>query len=204
MGPRSTAATVALVSLLDAGSAFPADPLPNAAAIKERGARLGELKGLLADKDPSVRVAAFQSMTESQDRAARKLAIDMAITSDDPTLQGLALRYTIGDMNNIVIELDQEALKKEAFKEFVKKYGDRYAINITSFDYGTGKFSGGYVVPVSGGTLRLTGQIGGTAFQFVSSGCSGNFHFDSGSRAEFKGTISCETLPTVQGGFRVR
>jgi hypothetical protein len=193
-------AAVAFVALLDTASAIAADP----AAIREQAAQVNELKRLLTADDPAVRVSAFQNMADSQDRAVRKMAIDNGIVSEDPTLQGLALRYIIGDMNTIVIDHDNEALKGDALKTFVNKYGHRYAIKIDTFDYGSGKFEGSSVLAWGGNPYKLTGQIAGTALQFSSANCSGNYHFNPETRAAFTGAMSCENHPTIQGGFRVR
>jgi hypothetical protein len=51
------AAAVVFVSFFET-TAIAADPT----AIREQAARIGQLKSMLTDEDPSVRVAAFQSM----------------------------------------------------------------------------------------------------------------------------------------------
>ncbi len=74
-------------------------------AIRAQASRIGELRQLLADRDPSTRYAAFDKMTDSSDPAAQELAYDAAFSSAEGAMRALALRKRLMHMATVTVEI---------------------------------------------------------------------------------------------------
>lgn len=78
---------------------------PSADQIRERAARIKELRGLLNDADANLRLAAFDEMVKSCDVAMQDVAFEVAFNSAEQGMRSLALRQRLVRLNSLTLEL---------------------------------------------------------------------------------------------------
>ena len=157
--------------------ATPARPVVSldAAAIRREAARLGEVRGLLADPDPNVRLLAMRKIMDSGDPVERQLAMQAGLASADSAMVELALRSMMRSIRQVVIaltDLDGKPLVKS-------DYHAEIVISIEKYDEPTGQFSGS----------DISGQLQGSVLSFRGSFVSGALLWDPEAQ-EFKGPVN--------------
>lgn len=124
----SLAAGLAIFASVVATPALSSD---DAAAIieaaRERARKIDELKSVLNDPDPTLRLAAFDAMLTSKDSLMRDLAIQTGLDSTDSVMRGMALRHTIVGRDRIEFSLQPDpatpAPIQKAAQDFIDTTG---------------------------------------------------------------------------------
>ena len=82
-------------------------PLPDFSAdqVRGRAAKLKEMRDLLSDKEPTVRLAAFSQMVDSEDTDVQELAFDFGFSSADAAIRSIALKKRLLRMSNFAVEV---------------------------------------------------------------------------------------------------
>lgn len=144
------------------------------AAIRKQAAQMAEVRALLADPDPNVRLLAIREIARSGDPIQRQLAIDAGLSSAETSMQEVALRAVIADTQQITINLfnvDGSPIKD----------GDtNINLRIDKFDLESGRVNGN----------GWGGQIQGAVFAFnVCCNRPGSLVWNS-ETGEFIGTVN--------------
>jgi hypothetical protein len=92
VGLAGTTARSQTFRLLRAGPGSPAPSAPSVESIRERAAQIAKYRDLLADKDQTVREAAFTEMANSTDPALQEIAYETGFASGELSMRALALR----------------------------------------------------------------------------------------------------------------
>lgn len=148
--------------------------------IKRRAAEINEMKSLLQSADPALRLAAIDTMQNSQDLAMRELGFSAGLQSSDEAVVALTIRNKFTTIDNFIISL----IKPEKDENKIKIYdglGGRILYNIRSYDKARGKISTNY-----------SGQstISGLNFFIGSESCRGEFKL--ADDLVYRGIITCE------------
>ncbi|MBZ9556915.1 MULTISPECIES: hypothetical protein [unclassified Modicisalibacter] len=72
---------------------------------RERAAMIDEIRNLLSDDSPSVRLAVFEQVMKDDDPVLRSMAMETAFSNDDERLKTAALRKLIEEREFIAVEL---------------------------------------------------------------------------------------------------
>lgn len=146
----------------------------DAGAIRKQAAQLSEVRSLLADPDPNVRLLAIREIAKSGDPIQRQLAIDAGLSSAETSMQEVALRAVVQDTQQITILLSSPD------GSAVKEGDTNVNLHVDKFEFETGKISGN----------SWSGQIQGAVFSF-SVCCSrpGSLVWNS-ETGEFVGTVN--------------
>lgn len=171
------------------GLAQPTAPAQNRPApldldtVRRDAARLAEIRGLLADPDPNVRMLTMRETLRAGNPAQRQLALEAGLASADSAMVELALRSVLADTQQVVISLSAiDSTPAQSAGRAARRptrEASSLVLTITSFDVDTGKFSG----PL------FSGQLQGTVLSFVRRNVSGKLVWDS-EAAEFRGTVN--------------
>ncbi len=179
------AAFVFLVSQVPAIAQQPSVPArPSAildvAAIRKQAAQMGEVRGLLADPDPNVRLIAIREIARSGDPIQRQLAIDAGLSSAESSMQEVALRAVVADTQQVMIALSN-------LDGSVIKDGEAsLSLHISKFDPDTGRITGD----------GWTGQIQGAVFSFAGAFSRPGSLVWNSETGEFVGTYNVEGGPS--------
>lgn len=186
--PRHMSAAIALMALFVApGYSQPADKAQarpaglDPAAIRREAAKLAELRALLADPDPNVRLLTIREVARNGDIAQRQLAIEVGLSSAESVVQEAALRAMFANVQQIVLQLAPSDGKGTS--------GDERAslvFSVEKFDQETGRISGRNY-------NSWSGQIQGSTFAFSANGggWSGSFVWDA-EAGEYRGTVNTD------------
>lgn len=74
-------------------------------AAQERAAMLDQVRNLLADDSPSVRLAVFEEVMKDDDPVLRSMAMEAAFSGDDERLQTAGLRRLLEEREFLAVEL---------------------------------------------------------------------------------------------------
>ena len=161
----------------------PAAPL-DIGAIRKQAAHMAEVRGLLADPDPNVRLLAIREISGSPDPIERQLAIEAGLSSAETDMQEVALRAMLVDTQQIIIALSKA--DGSPISEGMTSLG----LTVTKFDPNTGRIS----------QDRLwSGQMQGAVFTFVTGGgMSGRLIWEP-EAGEFRGTVNVNSNHSVEG-----
>jgi len=189
--------TILSASLLFAAATFSAG---NAMAeslaeqIKKRAGVIGEVKALLNNSDPSIRIAALDTMLKSDDTAMRETAYSMGLNSADDTLRAISLRNKFNELKSIHVAFTLPDGASEKAKAKFAEFGGSLALNIKGYEEKNGRFTFSTSI---GGNYTKDGNISGLMLQFASRYCKGNFFFNEES--VYTGDITCEkyTFPAT-------
>jgi hypothetical protein len=100
------APAVAQTAVRDCAAAQnPRAATPSADQIRERAARIKELRGLLDAADVNLRLAAFDEMVKSCDVAMQEVAFEVAFNSAELGMRSLALRQRLVRLSGLTLEL---------------------------------------------------------------------------------------------------
>jgi hypothetical protein len=102
--PHARLAVLALILALVAAQAVAIDQSRFEAA-QERAAMLDQVRNLLADDSPSVRLAVFEEVMKDKDPVLRSMAMEAAFNGDDERLQTAGLRQLIKEREFLAVEL---------------------------------------------------------------------------------------------------
>ena len=163
----ATAAAVGLVFMVSPGI-----PVARAQAsadlgqrIEARATTLRRHLDLLRAPQQATRVAAFAEMVTSGDPALVDVAIDAALSSEDPAMQALGLRAGFRQVQALVAKL-APATTPEG-EAVVKACGDAVQYRIENFAYAKGTFE------AHGQDHAGVGQVNGTTVSIaIEYGCS--------------------------------
>ena len=122
---------------------------------------------LLRSPSKATRVAAFTEMVKSRNPALVDVAIETAMTSDDPTLQALALRAGFLQVRSIVAKLTPAPQSGTQSQAVIQACGDAVQYQVENYAYETGAFE------VRGQDHVGVGQVnGGVVSLTIEYGCS--------------------------------
>ena len=157
----------------------PASPRPavvlDAGAIRKQAAQMAEVRGLLSDPDPNVRLLAIREIARSGDPIQRQLAIDAGLSSAETSMQQVALRAVVADTSQIFVTMSK------ADGTPITEGASSFALSLSKFDVETGKMSGNC----------WEGQLQGAVFAF-NQGCggpNGSLVWDT-EAGEFRGMVN--------------
>jgi hypothetical protein len=153
--------------------------------IKKRAGVIGEVKALLNNSDPSIRIAALDTMLKSNDTAMRETAYSMGLNSADDTLRAIALRNKFNELKVMHIAISLPEGADEKVKKVFNDYGGALSLNIKSYDEKTGRF-----VFNTRFVNGKDGNVSGLALQFESKYCQANMAFNEES--VYSGSMTCE------------
>ena len=150
------------------------------AAIRREAAKLAELRALLADSDPNVRLLTIREVARNGDAAQRQLAIEAGLSSAEGALQEAALRALMANVQQIVLQVVPQDAKGESRKDMTS-----FVLSVEKFDLETGRINGR-------GYNGWNGQFQGGIFTF-SNGTymSGHLAWDA-EAGEYRGTVNTE------------
>lgn len=153
------------------------------AAIRREATKLAELRALLADPDPNVRLLTMREFARSGDAVQRQLVIEAGLSSAEAALQEAALRAVLANVQQIVMHVTPLDGKGSDGKEF-----DNFALTVSSFESETGRVAG------QAGN-KWSGQLQGNVFSFRGDCCGysnnmqGSFIWDA-EAGEFRGIVN--------------
>ena len=101
----SMAAMVMSLSLAPWPLAAQTSSAATADQIRARAARLKELRDLLNDREPTVRLAAFSELVNSPDPTSQELGFEAGFNSADGAIRALALRKRLARASTISVEV---------------------------------------------------------------------------------------------------
>ena len=150
------------------------------AAIRREAAKLAELRALLADSDPNVRLLTIREVARNGDAAQRQLAIEAGLSSAEGALQEAALRALMASVQQIVLQVAPQDGKEEGRKDIAS-----FVLSVEKFDPETGRINGR-------GYSGWNGQVQGGMFTFSNgTSMSGNLAWDA-EAGEYRGTVNTE------------
>ena len=171
---------MALTTVQQSYAQSPAPVRPAAldvAAIRRDAAKLEEIRGLLSDPDPNVRLLSMREIMKSGDPVQRQLAMDAGLTSADASMVELALRAILTNVQLIVItvtDMDGKPVTKSNYDV------SSISLALTAFDPETGRFTGN-------GT---SGQLQGNVLSFATGGARTGLLVWDPEAGEFRGSIN--------------
>lgn len=156
--------------------------------IKARAAEINELKALLANPDPSIRIAAIDIMQNSEDLAMREMGFNAGINSSDESVLAVTIMNKFKLIKNFNIEMIP-ATKVPADKQKVlTEMGGRLGVNIKKYDQKTATFENSTTYS---GNVR-TSSISGTIIQLNTAYCNGALILDD--ELFFSGKLTCNDV----------
>ena len=181
---RSAVAIVLTGLFVAPGHGQPADKTQtrpvafDSAAIRREAAKLAELRALLADSDPNVRLLTIREIARIGDAAQRQVVIEAGLSSAEGALQEAALRAVLANIRQIVLQVALPDGKAADANEFT-----HLALTVKTFDPETGLFVG-Y-------NDSWSGQAQGGTFAFVTNtgNVLGSLVWDA-EAGEYRGTIN--------------
>lgn len=156
--------------------------------IKARAAEINELKALLANPDPSIRIAAIDIMQNSEDIAMREMGFSAGINSSDEAVLAITIRNKFKEIKNFNIEMTPEGKVSEDGQKEVASIGGILGVTIREYDPALATFSN----LTNYGSNSHTSSITGTIIQFNSRYCKGALTLDD--ELFFSGKVSCEKV----------
>lgn len=199
MNSHAKHALILAMALTTAQQTYAQSPAPvrpavlDPAAIRRDAAKLGEVRGLLSDPDPNVRILTMREIMKSGDPVQRQLAMDAGLTSADASMVELALRAILTNVQLILItvtDMDGKPVTKSNYN------ASSIGLALTAFDPDTGRFTGN----------TLSGQLQGNVLSFALGNYSGLLVWEP-EAGEFRGTVNLwrqEIEATRKGSWRPR
>ncbi|WP_076011055.1 hypothetical protein [Alteromonas abrolhosensis] len=153
--------------------------------IKKRAAEINELKALVQSADPALRLAAIDTMQNSDDLAMRELAFSAGVNASDESVVALTIRNKFSELDNFIVSFNSQPDSEEA-KTIYQKIGGRLNVKIKQYNKEKGVFINNTNYSNSTGESSLSGLnlFLGTRY------CHG--HLRLADDLLFKGTITCE------------
>jgi len=181
----SVTPAVALLTILAAGFAEPAGaqqanttraPTLDAGSLRRQAAQLAELRSLLNDPDPNIRVVAIREIARTGDPLQRQLAIDIGLSSAEAAIQQVAIRELMVHVKQIVLALEPPEGKAPP------NTLSSFALTVAEFNPETGA--------LAGLNNYWSGQIQGASLAFVySSNISANLFWNA-EAGEYRGIVN--------------
>jgi hypothetical protein len=148
-------------------------------SLNKSSDELQQLLSNLHSPDPSVRVATFNAMVESNNASLVTLAINDAHTSTDATMRDLAVRAAMRQVLTIGFEVPGESDSvPDQFVRFTTSGDLRLTISKYDPEHGMIGFPGGEA------------EISGTTFSFHHNSCQGTLTAVAGSW-NYEGPVTC-------------
>ncbi len=133
--------------------------------IRETTVSIQHYLDLLRSPSEATRIAAFTEMAKSRTPALVDLAIETGLSSDDRTLQALALRAGFQQVRSIVAKLTSQS--GSAAQAVIQACGDAVQYQVENYSHETGTFE------VRGQDHTGVGQVNGTTVSLtIEYGCS--------------------------------
>lgn len=155
----------------------PAEVLKN---IPHNSNDIEQLRAGLSSPDPSVRVATFSAMMQSNNPSLTTIAINEGHASSDATLRDLAARAAFGQTAGFLIEPIGEVPPE--LQKTMQVLSRAVSIKIQGYDPARGMFT------ISGSG---EGEISGARLTFRSWGCQGNLVSVEGTWT-YQGRVLCK------------
>jgi hypothetical protein len=171
--------------------------LPDVSAdqIRGRAAKLKEMRDLLADKEPTVRLAAFSQMVDSEDTDAQEMAFDFGFSSADAAILNIALKKRLLRMSSFTVEVtkyggDWIARETKAGRGVTIPNSISWKIDAKDMNAGILWF-GVNNNEARGGSVSISGKSVSirTDGNWASPGCRGTFILNDSN--ELTGPLSC-------------
>lgn len=153
------------------------------AAIRRSAKAVAELKALLADSDPDIRLLTIKQAITSCDVTLRDTAIEFGLASNETTMVTAALRGTLTGRDALILRYSNgsDSASKEADNA-------SWVMTIVTYDPVIGKVAGRSSC-AAGDHGEWTGTVAAAALTFVTKNayCSGRLDWIA-EKAQFKGT----------------
>ena len=146
------------------------------ASIRRQAAQLAEVRAVLADPDPNIRLLAIREIARAGDPVQRQIAIEMGLASAESAMQEVAIRALMVNVIQIVFVIN------DADGKPATKGRSNYILTVSKFDADTGRIEGS----------TWNGQLQGVVFNFRASDSYiiiGRLIWDP-EAGEFKGNIN--------------
>ena len=153
--------------------------------IKKRAAEINELKALVQSADPALRLAAIDTMQNSDDLAMRELAFSAGVNASDESVVALTIRNKFSELDNFSVSFSEKP-EDDAAKKVYDGFGGRLMVRITSYNKDKGSFKNNSHVHSS----TKVSTISGLNLFLETVYCQGEFKL--GDSLVYEGTISCE------------
>ncbi len=117
----------AALSLLFAGSTLAQDlPSPESllSGAEEQGTLMSQYRDILRNPDADIRHSAFMKLAVVEDPLVRQMAYDEAFSAADASMRMLALRFSLFDRENIVVEFPGTDLPPKSYRLLERNYSN--------------------------------------------------------------------------------
>ncbi|APE03111.1 hypothetical protein BM526_15395 [Alteromonas mediterranea] len=152
--------------------------------IKKRAAEINELKALIQSADPALRLAAIDTMQNSDDLAMRELSFSAGVNASDESVVALTIRNKFSELDNFIVSFNSEPESDEG-KKVYKKIGGQLNVKINEYNKEKGVFLNSTNYSGSSNKSSLSGLNLFLATKY----CHGDFRLEDDLL--FKGTITC-------------
>lgn len=155
--------------------------------IKKRAAEINEMKELLQSADPALRLAAIDTMQNSEDLAMRELAFSAGFNSSDEAVVALTIRNKFTEIDNFAVTLT----KPEGGGKQMETYdyvGGRVMFRISSYDKAKGTITNRTDINSNASGARQS-TISGLNLLLESANCKGEFKL--ADDLAYRGMMTC-------------
>jgi hypothetical protein len=153
----------------------------DAAAVRRQAAQMAELRTLLADPDPNVRLLTLREAIRTGDTLQRQVAIEAALASSESAMVEIGLRGVLANVQQLIIGLT------DAEGTVPQNGSAQLLMSVAQFDMESGRINGA----MSCGGDKWSGQLQGNIFSFAmpNGACSGTLSWNSESQ-DFRGLVN--------------
>lgn len=152
--------------------------------IKTRANEINDLKSLILSSDPATKLAAIDTMQNSEDLAMKELSFYTGLKSPDESIVALSIRNRFSEIDSFVV-LMTKPNEGDAAQKVYDGFGGKVLFNIKSYD----KSRATFVNATHRDTRQYDSTISGLNLFLNSYNCKGAFRLVE--NLSYKGTISC-------------
>lgn len=152
--------------------------------IKKRAAEINEMKALLQSADPALRLAAIDTMQNSEDIAMRELAFSSGFHSSDEAVVALTIRNKFTEIDNFAVTLTKPEDGGKQMETY-DYYGGRVMFRINAYDKAKGTITNR--TDISSNSRQST--ISGLNLVLESGNCKGEFKLSDD--LVYRGIMTC-------------
>lgn len=156
--------------------------------IKKRAAEINELKALVQSADPALRLAAIDTMQNSDDLAMKEMAFSAGINASDESVVALTIRNRFSEIDNFSITFEDPSENENATKVF-NEFGGRLMVQIRTYNKEKGTFKNTSHVADHSNYAKMS-TISGLNLFVETRNCQGSFKL--ADDLLYKGTITCD------------
>ena len=146
------------------------------ASIRRQASQLTDIRAILADPDPNVRLLAIREIARNGDAVQRQTAIETGLSSAETAMQEVAIRAMMVDIGKVVFAITDMDGKTP------KDGPSSYTLSIEKFDPDTGRVSG----------PSWSGQFSGAVLNFQANGATLGRLAWSPEHGVFEGVINMD------------